>query len=351
MNVYVLNIIFTFLWGLVFLAIVGGKHGKKAFCTLTAIQWILISGLRGMSVSRDMYSYQIRFYKTMNTSWNSLFDNFYLTYVDEEGKDPGYSVFEKVIQLFTKDFQIYLFIVAVIFFVALAVWVYKNSEYPMLSMLIFDSFLSSFFAVTGTRQTLATVFVVFIGGYYIKKRKIWPFLLVAAVAFTIHKSAICFVPFYFISQVKVSEKHLAAAFCAFPVLFIFRNRYFRLLGYFVGYEYDELESSGAYGFLFMYLAVMLVAFFLMKYVKMNNSKDYRMKYNALIMGLLLLPLVFENPAAMRTVQYYSLFLMLVIPDFVDCFKKRVRTPIYFGMIVMLLMVTNVYNYSYSFFWQ
>ncbi|MGN0538236.1 MAG: EpsG family protein [Candidatus Fimenecus sp.] len=350
MNIYVLNILLTFLWAFVFLGLVKSDNGKKAFCALTGVQWILISGLRGMSVSSDMLSYKTRFENTMNTPWNNLFDNFYLVYVDEEGKDPGYAVFEKFIQLFTKDYHAFLFIVAVLFFTGFAVWVYKNSTNPLLSMLIFDSFLWSFFALTGTRQTLATLLVVFIGGYYIKERKFWPFLLVSLIAFTVHKSAICFFPFYFISQINITKKYLAGVLCSLPILFVFRNQCFMILGSLVGYEYSEFENSGAYSFTFMYIAVLLVSIILLNRIKIN-CPDYKMYYNALFMGAVLLPLVFVNPAAMRTVQYYSLYLILFIPHIIPCFERRLRVPLETAMIVLLLMMTNLYSRSYEFFWQ
>lgn len=350
MNIYVLNILLTFVWAFVFLGLVKSDNGKKAFCALAGVQWILISGLRGMSVSPDMFSYKNRFDNTMNTPWNKLFDNFYLVYVDEEGKDPGYAVFEKIIQLFTKDYHAFLFIVAVLFFTGFAVWIYKNSTNPLLSMLIFDSFLWSFFALTGTRQTLATFLVVFIGGYFIKERKFWPFLLVSLIAFTVHKSAICFFPFYFISQINITKKYLAGVLCSLPILFVFRNQCFMILGSLVGYEYSEFENSGAYSFTFMYIAVLLVSIILLNRIKIH-CPDYKMYYNALFMGAVLLPLVFVNPAAMRTVQYYSLYLILFIPHIIPCFERRLRVPLETAMIVLLLMMTNLYSRSYEFFWQ
>lgn len=350
MNIYVVNILLTFVWGMIFLGVFRGDRGKKIFCALTGVQWILISGLRGMSVSPDMYSYQRKFYTTMKTPWNQLFDNFYLVYVDEEGKDPGYAVFEKIVQIFTKDYQTFLFIVAVLFFTGLAVWVYKNSVRPLLSMLIFDSFLWSFFALTGTRQTLATLLVVFVGGKYIKERKFLPFLLITLIAFTIHKSAICVLPFYFISQIEITKKYIAGVICAIPILFIFRNPFFSVLGSIVGYEYDELASGGAYGFTTVYMAVILSAILLLRYVKLRTP-DYKLYYNALFMGALLLPLVFVNPAAMRAVQYYSLYIMLLMPSFISCFGKKLQTPVYTIMVLVLLVMTNVYARSYTFFWQ
>ncbi len=354
MNVYVINIILTFFWAILFFNVFKSSgesnSGKKAFCILTTIQWILISGLRGMSVSMDMLSYKLRFEKTMHSHWWELFNNFELVYINGEGKDPGYAIFEKIVQIFTHDYQVFLIVVAVIFFAAMGIWVYKYSENPLLSMLIFDSFMSSFFAITGTRQTLATVLVVFIGGYFIRKRKLWQFLLVTLVAYTIHKSALCVLPFYFIANIEITRKYVAVCVGSLPILFIFREQFFDVLGALAGYEYEDLESRGAYGFTFVYIAVLCVSIWAMRHFK-TISEDYKLYYNALILGAIFLPLVFVNPAAMRVVQYYSIYLMLSIPQLVKCFERKLHGPITFLMIAALLITTNVYNYHYEFFWQ
>ncbi|MBR2454770.1 MAG: EpsG family protein [Clostridia bacterium] len=354
MNIYVVNIILTFLWAFLCFKVFKGSgesnQGKKIFCTLTTIQWILISGLRGMSVSMDMLSYKLRFEKTLHSHWWELFKNFELVYINGEGKDPGYAIFEKTVQIFTHDYQTFLFIVAIIFFTAMGVWVYKYSENPLLSMLIFDSFMSSFFAITGTRQTLATVLVVFIGGYFIRKRKLWQFLVVTFVAYTIHKSAICVLPFYFIANIEITRKYVAVCVGSIPILFIFKEQFFNVLGALAGYEYDDLESGGAYGFTLMYIAVLVVSILLLRHFK-YISEDYKLYYNALFLGAIFLPLVFVNPAAMRVVQYYSLYLMLLIPQLVKCFERKLHGPISIAMIGAILLATNVYNYHYEFFWQ
>lgn len=341
----------TAVWGLLLLVLVGGKKGKIGFCTLTSIQWILVSGLRGMSSSPDMHSYLIRFERVKTTAWKDIFDKFYFVYVGGEGKDPGYDVFEKIVQIFTGNYQVYLFIIAVIFFSVMGVWVYKNSKYPMLSMFIFDTFLYSFFALTGIRQTLATVLVVFLGSKFIKERKLPQFIIISLVAYTIHKSSICFFPFYFISMIPVSKKYIAGVLTAFPLLFIFREQFFYIIGGLVGYEYSELESTGAYTFTTMYFAVVLVSLFLFNYIK-KNCEYYKMYFNAMFMGLLLIPLVFVNPAAMRAVQYYSLFLMVFIPELIKSFEHRVRLPVYTTMMLAILIATNAFSRTdYSFFWQ
>lgn len=350
MNIFVLNIAVTLLLGVLLLAVQPSERKRKLYIALMTVNWVLISGLRRVDIGADTLVYKSRFQRTAMTSWRRLFENFYFVYVDDEGKDPGYSVFEKIVQIFTDNYQVYLVVVAVFFFVGLAYWIYRYSSEPCMSYLIFSSFLFAFYALTGLRQTVATVLVVFIGTKLIEKRQFWKFLAVVLLAFTIHKSSVCFLPFYFLSRVPVNKKTVALVSVLTPLAFIFNEEIFHFLGYLVGYEYEELENRGAYGFTIMYVAVTVVMVFLLRMFR-RRCEHYQMYYNALFLGLLFLPLVFVNPTAMRVVQYYSLFLMLSVPQILRCFSKKVRTPIYVTMVVILLAVTNVYSYEYAFFWQ
>lgn len=350
MNIFLVNIILTALLGVFFLTGKPSKRKKVLFCTFVTVNWTLISGLRSMEVGADTVSYRTRFYRTLNTPWRDIFGNFYQVYVNDDGKDAGYSLFEKIVQIFVKDYQGYLVVVAAIFFICLGVWVYRNSKLPCFSYLIFSAFLFGFYAVTGTRQTVATALVVFIGSELIRKNKFWKFLIVCLVAFTIHKSSIVFIPFYFIAKKDITPRYIALVFTAAPLLFIFRENYVDVLKYVSGYDYDAIENTGAYGFLFMYVAVTVIAVILFKYVK-KNTKNYKIYYNALFMGLLFMPAVFVNPAIMRVVQYFSTFLMLLVPEMIFALEKRYRNFGYCVMLLILFAASNVYSYQYTFFWQ
>lgn len=117
-------------------------------------------------------------------------------------KDPGYAAVVKAFQTFSTNYQAYLVFIALLFMIPMAIWIYRNSSMPCLSFIIFSTLFYSFYAVTGIRQTIATSLVVFIGYEFIKKKKPIPFLLLMFIAFFIHKSCICFLPFVFFAHKK-----------------------------------------------------------------------------------------------------------------------------------------------------
>ncbi len=352
MNAYVVNILLIMFWAMALLLFNPNERKKKTFIAIASIQWIFVSGLRNINTDAnpDTIVYFHHFNTVMKMPWSKIPALFYKTYVKGIDKDPGYTVFVKLVQVFTKNYQCYLVIVAIILFTSLAVWVYKNSKMPCFSYILFSTLFYSFFGVTGIRQTIATVLVVFIGTELIKKRKFFSLLFICLIAFTIHKSSICLLPFYFISQKKITRKYIIFVLALFPIIAVFRNQFLDLMNFISGYEYEELQSSGATTFTFFYIVIVAVSLILLKYIR-ANCENYKMYYNALFLGMLFLPLVFVNPALMRVVQYFSVYLMLLVPEIILSIQKKYRNLAYLAVVIVLMFITNIYTTSHSFFWQ
>lgn len=110
---------------------------EKIFCTLACIQWVLLSGLRGIDVGDDTFSYKITFNIIRNTSWHRIFDNIVKYIGGAEIKDPGYALFVKIFQVFSTNYQVYLIFIALLVMIPLTIWIYRNSSMPCLSFIIF----------------------------------------------------------------------------------------------------------------------------------------------------------------------------------------------------------------------
>ena len=54
MSVYLLNIALIFIWAFFLLKYKPSKNKKKAFCAIACVQWVILSGLRGMNVGADV---------------------------------------------------------------------------------------------------------------------------------------------------------------------------------------------------------------------------------------------------------------------------------------------------------
>ena len=339
---------------------VDSNSNRKKYIQIISFILILQSGLRNVAVGADTFQYYRLFEEVKITSWQSIYGSIFEYYQLGIGKDPGYLVFQKLIQLITNEYQVFLFIVAILFFVALGNFIYKNTTRlndAIIAFVIYSVLFYSFFSITGIRQTIATAATLF-GYELIKRKKLIPFLIVIILASTIHKSVLIFIPFYFITRIKNPKYLYRIVLVLFPLFMIFKNNmgnYLKVLG---GYEeYDQFKDAGTYTFTAMFLLISIVALWRIKMI-IKNNQNAQHYYNAFALALLFIPLTWINPNAMRIVQYFSIFMLLFIPEIIHSFafiSIKIRRDITRFTIILLIVLFLKSNWGdknpYGFFWE
>ncbi|WP_214815630.1 EpsG family protein [Exiguobacterium sp. s131] len=348
MTIYLVNMALLVGWGLLLI-----RHeipSRRAwFVSFATIQWIVLSGFRDVTVGADTAQYKALFLQSQTLPLGAFTDRFF-EIVFTESEDPGFYLFQRLIQYVITDYQVYLVLIAMIFMIPLGYFIYKYSSEPLISFLLFSVLFYEFFAVTGLRQTVATALVVLVGYHFVRARKLGWFLLLVCIAMTIHKSSLIFVPFYFIANKQLTKAYLMTMFGVIVGLFVFRNPFFDLLVQMSGYDtYSAMDGAGAVNFSLMLLSVLFVALWRKDQILAKNPSAIHF-FNALLLAACLLPLTFLNPSMMRLVQYFSLFLLLMIPEIVGTFERRERLVVYYSAVMLLGLLFIREAPVYSFFW-
>ena len=339
----------------------GGREvsRKKAECVIFSFLWIILSGFRSLSVGADTMAYGNDFERITAASWSTLWNNLVrkmsgiqsMLAENPLNKDPGFKLLTKAMSLVFPTYRLYLIAVAVLFMTLLGRFLYRNAKDPFPGFILFDCLFYSFYAITGIRQTIATALIVLWGYDYIRERKPVPFFLISFLAFTIHKSALCFVPFYFISRIRVNRIFIAATVPAITASFVFRERIMDILSRLMGYEQynQQYGDSGPVVFTLLLAAVFLFCSIFRKRLA-ENAPDFQSKYMALTLALFFVPLAFIDPSAMRVSYYYALFLMVLLPDIMDIFPDKIRTLLTMGITaaMVLFLISNQPSYTFFF---
>lgn len=360
MNMYVVNLILIFIYACVFLWNPRVKKGKLWFCFFSATNWILLSGLRGLDVGADTREYKEFFWDFClnHYSWefviNMFVDKFFSgvgMLSQDSALDPGYFLLLKFIQIFTDNYQVFLLLVAIAFMIPFSCWVYRESKEPFISFLIYSCLFYEFFSITGIRQVVGTALVFFAGNKFYKEKKYGHLLVTIILAFLVHKSIICYIPFFVIREIKITK--IYTVFCLGLTVFAFalKDTIFYILCTVFGYQkYLAPEEAGTWTFTFMLVVVTMLALLYKKkiFALDNNATS---SYNALFMALVLTALTFVDPSAMRAVQYYSLYLVLILPDIVVAQKGVEKYIVGVGMSLMMVFLVLKDNPQYLFCWQ
>ncbi len=354
MSIYILNFILIIVWEMLLLRINPTDKKKKIFCSIVAIQWILISGLRHIELSRDVsINYINHFENTKTYSWSFIFDQIkeYL-FNGLSVKDPGYTLLMKIFQIFSGEFQMFLFCIAVFFTTAMAIWIYKYSAMPALSFIIYSSLFYSFFALTGLRQTIATAIIVFIGDKYIKERKIGRYILLAFIAFLIHKSSIVYTLYFLIAGINISAPYVATMSLSISVIALLGKQVYAPVAYALGFgeEAIEYEGDGASTYALVLLMVCLAAFVLYPWIS-KRREDSKYLYNLMFLTVGSTLLIFHHQGFMRIQQYFSLVIMIMIPEMILSIQKKYQFVFFGGAVVILFVYLLMNSPHYKFFWQ
>lgn len=361
MTVYILNIFLILIWGFVLTYINPTRRKKAAFCTIASFQWILLSGLRHPSVGPDTENYMYSFSASGRFSWQELFNAFFRFYFKNEekivlsdgtalSKDVGFTLFEKLIHVFTDNPQVYLFIVAVVIFSSLGYFIYKNADDPCFAYILFSTLFYSFFAITGLRQAIATALGVFIGYEFIKQRKLWKFLLVILIAFTIHKSVLVFLPFYFLARLKISWKYFTAVIAATAAMLLGGAPLILQLGELFGYDREEVYEANTTTYTLLMLLIGAATIFLYRYIQKQGAYK-NTEINAAVLSSALTLLTTVDQAMMRVQQYYALFLMFGIPNIYNSLDKKIKPIVRIAGVGGLLLLFIRTHPTYMFYWQ
>lgn len=365
----------------------GDKHFKK-FLVGTAIIMTLFYGLRGQNVGSDTISYITMFQEDGSQPLSGLWEYMW------EKKSPAFVLAEWIFYKVLPFSKLWLIATSAFFFFTFSKFLEKNSMDPYFSYFMFFTVFGTF-QMTGVRQSCAMA-VLMIAFEQMKNKKLIKYLLLVGLAYLFHKSALVFLPFYFIGKRRITKMDIPIITIA--IVAIYKNRAF-LFDYiksFTSYDYfEQLNHGEPINFSIMIYGATLLAILLCillisqkkrqlteqyqkeNYINANSngypqtrtrqpvphnvlrqelSKDvelvlYSQYANAMILASLFMPLVAINGAVRRIVMYFALFMVLLIPKaFREYLEPQSRgiIKLFFGGILLYLLLSGINGSSYEY---
>ena len=165
---------------------------NKIFIFLAMVSLVVIAGLR-RNIG-DTYFY-MHTYSLGKFSWQGI--NFH--------DDFGFYIFQLLLHDLSADPQILVFTTALITNVLIVLTLYRYSRMIELSLFIYIAFGMFTVSMNGIRQSLAAA-IVFAATKYLLNGDWKKFMFIVLLAATIHRSALIFIPIYFIVRSKAWTK-------------------------------------------------------------------------------------------------------------------------------------------------
>lgn len=312
-------------------------------CTI----FTLMTGLRSLEVGPDTISYKTSYEFVANMSWDELLSDFYSYIHSAEGmlqnnelRDPAYNCFVKLTQLISCNYRFFMFVMGLVVNIPLGKWVYENSTKPYMTFLVYFILNFSFYGTTGYRQTIAFSLVTFVGYKYIRERRLIPFLLLVGIAFFFHKSVLIVLLYYFLANKKITKPYTICALFGIALVFVYRMPFSQFWKQLSGYGETypgQYEGAGTWTFTAM-LGLVLIVILIYKELIIKYDIQATNYINAMILAAVFDPLTFVNPSALRIVEYFSIYLALLMPDMLCIVKKKDRSLASMAIVIVLVLL-------------
>jgi hypothetical protein len=238
----------------------------------TFIELLFIAGFRSRFVGADTGNY-INIFNLI--SFTKTLPDIYM--------EQGFLMFTKILTDLSSSSQSLLIISSFIILTSVFLLIYKYSKKPWLSVLIYVTG-PFFFHLTGMRQSLAIAFVLF-SFHFILNRKLLMFILTIIIASTFHKSALLFMPVYYLFNLKLNKRNILIALFLTVSSFIFFNKFSDIFFYFFPqyetytssvYYYGEIKSASIFKTIIAGIYI-LFGFLIWFYKIVPNKNDFEPK--------------------------------------------------------------------------
>lgn len=315
--------------------------------------------LRHEKVGSDITLYLYRFETLRNVPFSGVF-----SFSDME---RGYLVFSWLLSKVIHDPQVFIAVVSLIIIIPIAYLYVKESENTLLGLSIFV--LLPVFCITfsGIRQAIAMSITVF-AFYFVKHRKPLWFIASVFLAVLFHQSAAVVLLIYPIYHLRIKKQNFWLFVPFIGIIYVFNAQIFNFILRFMGEKYQEryseLESTGAYSMIILFILFALYSFIVVDEEKMDyETLGLR---NVMLLAVSLQLFAPIHHIAMRMNYYYLMFLPICMSRVVcrcrDC-DKKINDIIVVCMCLFFLwyyfnnahgaLYTNVslHIYPYAPFWQ
>ena len=361
MTIYIIYLVLIGIQSLFFYR--NGKLRKenfniKDFLILCCMELIFIAGLRGYNIGADteVYLRAIDYYGKMSVSELLRADIVY-----PFDFEIGYFLLTKLCCLIGFGKTTFLFVVAIITYIPVFKLIKQHSSNAYLSILCYFAFGFFTYSLGLFRQMIA-VSIVICGLNSVVERKLVKYLVIIGIAMTFHTTALVGILLYILYGVKWQRIISWVIPVEFGLLFFGRyivlllTRIFPQYAGYVGGKYDV--QGGSYLMLF-FLNLVFIASILFRHREENKSENIMMC--ALILAICLQCLGYSMGIFGRLVSYYSIYIIIAIPNFIynagETLEKGGRGVMTLLTILCLLTLTILsfsgdnYVVPYYTFWR
>lgn len=360
---------YSILAGLLYLGIlkkISGKYEKAEYILIAAAAIILLffAAMRSIDIGADTRQYCSHFMKLSQTQWRDLseYSNGYWGDIE-----TGYKIYNKLLSVF-KNQQTITIANSILQIGLISVVIIRQSKNKWLSFFLYYAFCFYQTALNLTPSSFVSYFL-FLSFPLIKDQKLVEFLMFVGIGMLFHTSAIFFIPLYFLSKIKITQKRIVIFLLIGVVSAVFYTSILPIIIRIVPSKYAfYIDSSKEHKQLLVELLVYAVQLLAIIFCLLLMKKEERLIFihdNPVMCWTFLFETVLYMLAAQssmfsRGAFLFSPYTIIIIPKLLENIKSQNKKMfgtvciVIYGILIYLarVHVNNVgTTMPYEFFWQ
>ncbi|HTO38187.1 MAG TPA: EpsG family protein [Brumimicrobium sp.] len=280
----------------------------------------ILAGFRSISVGTDTEHYKQYF---------DIIESGYFLPVE-----VGWVYLNKLIIFLGGDFQSLLIVTSAITIFPIVYILRKYSYAPMFSLFLYYNLYIYFYSFNISRQTLA-VTLVFVAIVFLLKNKSLLYLLFVGIATLFHTTALVALPLFFVNRIPDKTFIYVLGICLtallgllLPIQLAAYLSIFGYANYFENYEFGNVVGNAL-------MLVLLNGFF---FFVLMNIKVKDINFKIYFVFILISNLLARVPFNGRIVMFFSIFLLLFFPYFIQNSKIKEKPLLYFIITLYALVM-------------
>lgn len=290
--------------------------------------------LRNYHVGADTLGYKLMYMIAGKNSVGTLLAN--------AEREYGFVLLTKLIRTLTPSFRVYLILISALSLLPLALYYRRESDYPLLSIILFVTVAPFSMYFSGVRQILAISIGVIAWQLAKERRLIW-FLAVVFLASMFHITALILVVMYPLYTFRMTRRRLIITVPIIGLVYLFNRPIFEFLSNFLWKEYESPESTGGFTVLLL-LVVFAVYCYIIPDSRLIDAETAGLR-NLLLLSVMLQCFAPIHPLAMRLNYYFLIFVPVLIPKIAVRAKSEYRNISTVSVLVMLVAFTAYFFYN------
>lgn len=308
-------------------------------------------------VGTDFPNYFSRFHKLLDMDIPELVGS----------RDWGFYVLSAAIGQYVSDnYFIYSLILGVIIYVPVIFTYRKYSVDFAMTCAMYIMMCAYTWPYNGMRQSIA-VTILFAGYHFIYDRKDWwKYIVLVAIAFTFHSTAVMVVPFILLTRLKPTKKPFLFTCVVILLLIVFLpNLWTTIIDFLenIGQskmaedyaDYEDLRGGVNILRILVAAAPVVISYIFYKPLKKANPQiDILITMS--VMNLIFLVFGTQLTVLSRFRAYFNIALPLLVPNFINIFEEKSKMPARFllygayflHMIVLLPNDSGLIPYRFIF---